>query len=101
METSVKITGAAVREWFEQLKYGAVIECQGNSYRLAMGTDLTGFRAMVTRPGKTSIGLRGVEDGQPFHMSPPARVGDVVELTADSVTYKVGRGDHVTTWKLV
>lgn len=99
METSVKITGANVRAWFDQLKYGAVIECQGNTYRLAMGTDLTGKRAMVKRPGKSSIGLE--MDGKPFAMRPPTKVSDVTELTADSVTYKVGRGEHTTTWKLV
>lgn len=101
METSIKVTGAGIRAFFEQLKYGTVIECQGNSYRLEMGTDLTGYRAMVTRPGKTSISLRGMGDDKPFHMSPPSRAGDVLAITADSITYKVGRGEHTTTWKLV
>lgn len=99
METAVKITGASVREWFGRLTVGAVIECQGNSYRLSMGTDLTGKRATVSKAGKTSIEL--TMDGAPFQMRPPARVGDITALTADSITYKVGRGEHTTTWKLV
>lgn len=97
---AVKVSGKSVAEFYARMTEGERIECVENTYRLHMGTDLSGRVATVVRPGKTSVALE--MDGGPFHMVPPKRVADVLELTEDTITYRIpGREGYTATWRIL
>lgn len=79
---------------------GAVVECVENTYiPRRNGTVRT-----VTKAGKSYCDC--TMDGKPYRMSLPGRAGDVLELTDDTVTFKLGgpartKGDHTVTYRVL
>jgi len=93
----VKVTGKSIAAFYERMTVGAVVECLENTYIPSRA----GMRGTVSRPGKTSIGLAftGVNG---YRMSRPQRVSDVLELTEDTITYRMAeREGHTVTWRIV
>jgi hypothetical protein len=87
---------------------GAVLECVENTYR----PELNGSRRRIDKLGKTFADcttLDGPDAGKPggFYMSLPSRAGDVVELTDDTVTYRLDGpaandgAEHTVTLRVV
>lgn len=87
-----------VRELFP---IGAVIECVENTYRPV----LNGSRRRVTGVRKSSLDvevLSGHGAGKPgFVMALPARAGEVLSLCYDTVTFRIGRGEHTCTFRVI
>jgi hypothetical protein len=87
-----------VRELFP---LGAVIECVENTCRPV----LNGSTRRVTGVRKSSLDaevLNGHHAGKPgFVMALPARAGDVLSLSNDTVTFRIGRGEHTATFRVI
>jgi hypothetical protein len=88
-----------VRELFP---LGAVVECVENTYRPV----LNGSTRRVTGVRKSSLDvelLSGHDAGKPggFVMALPARAGDVLSLSDDTVTFRIGRGEHTCTFRVI
>lgn len=80
---------------------GAVIECVENTYR----PELNGSRRRVSAVRKSSLDvevLSGHDAGKPgFVMALPARAGDVLSRSANTVTFRIGRGEHTCTFRVI
>jgi hypothetical protein len=79
---------------------GAWVECVENMYR----PELNGTRRRVIHVQKQRLGvevLSGPGVGEPFDMVLPGRAGDVLELTENRVRYRLGRGDHTATYRVI
>jgi hypothetical protein len=79
---------------------GAEVECVDNTYR----PELNGTSRRITRVQKQRLGvevLSGPGVGEPFDMVLPSRARDVIELTADRVKYRLGRGEHTATYRVI
>ena len=81
--TSTKNKADAVRELFGNAK---VVECVENTYIPTQA----GLRLEFTKVGKSvaeGIQLNGKHQGEPFYMSLPVRVRDVVGVSDTEATY--------------
>lgn len=79
---------------------GAEVECVENTYR----PELNGTRRRITRAQRQRLGveiLTGPCVGEPSVMVLPSRVGDVLELGADCVKYRLGRGSHTVSYRVI
>jgi hypothetical protein len=78
---------------------GATIECVENTYR----PELNGSTRRVTRAGRSKLRveiLTGPGAGNAgFEMALPANASDVLELTDDTVKFRLGRGGHTATFR--
>ena len=84
-----------VRALFED---GAVVECVENTYR----PELNGTRRRIDKLGKSYADctpLDGPDAGKScgFRMALPTRARDVLAVSADAVTFRLGRDDHTVT----
>jgi hypothetical protein len=89
----------AVRTLFPR---GATVEVIENTYRPV----LNGSTRRVTGVRKSSLDveiLSGHGVGKPgrFTMALPARAGDVLSLSDDTVTFRIGRGEHTCTFRVI
>ncbi len=79
---------------------GAEVECVENTYR----PELNGTRRRITRVQKQRLGvevLTGPGVGRPFDVVLPARARDVLELTGEQVRFRLGRGEHTVTYRVL
>jgi hypothetical protein len=80
---------------------GGIIECVENTYRPI----LNGSRRRVTGVRKSSLDvevLSGPDAGKRgFVMTLPARAGDVLTLSEDTVTFRIGRSEHTCTFRVI
>jgi hypothetical protein len=101
--TDIKPTGKAIKAWFDGLEVGTELYRGRNTYcdsKPAKPYEI-GRKYIVSRPGRWSVKLSDT-NGNTFWLSPPIRVGDVVALDDDSITYKIEhRGEHTATWSKV
>lgn len=93
----VKVTRKSIDAFYARMTVGTVVECLENTYIKAR----VGVRGTVSQPGKTAISLKAAGvDG--YRMSLPERVSDVLELTEDTIRYKLAsREGHTVTWRIV
>jgi hypothetical protein len=81
--------------------HGAVLECVENTYR----PELNGSTRRVSRLHHTKLGvevLTGPGTGKSgFDMALPARAGDVLELGPDRVKFRIRRGEHTVTLRVL
>lgn len=84
----------------ERLHVGTVLRCVENTYSMQThGVDRSGKLATITKVG---VNVFSAEmDGKPYRMTFPARKSDVVSVSDDRITHKIGRGDHTVTWEIV
>jgi hypothetical protein len=78
----------------------AHVECVENTYR----PELNGTRRRVTRVQKQRLGvevLTGPGAGKPFDLVLPSRAGDVLALTSEQVTFRLGREEHTVTYRVL
>ncbi len=79
---------------------GAEVECVENTYR----PECNGTRRRITRVQKQRLGaevLTGPGVGRPFDMVLPVRARDVLELTGEQVRFRLGRGEHTVTYRVL
>jgi hypothetical protein len=81
---------------------GATVEVIENTYRPV----LNGSTRRVIGMRKSSLDvelLSGHDTGKPggFVMALPARAGDVLSLSDDTVTFRIGRGEHTCTFRVI
>lgn len=71
------------------------LECVENTYIPRQN----GHRRIVGRVGKTSYAC--TVDGKAFRGTIPTRVRDVVAISDDEITHKIGRDGHTVTLRRV
>jgi len=81
---------------------GATVEVIENTYRPV----LNGSTRRVTGVRKSSLDvelLSGHDAGRPggFVMALPARADDVLSLSQDTVTFRIGREGHTCTFRVI
>jgi hypothetical protein len=89
----------AVEEARELFARADVVECLENTY--IPGRE--GLRLKLRKVGRTVVvGIQenGDRAGEPFHLTFPKRVRDVVDVTNSQVTYRIGRKDHTVTYRI-
>ena len=90
------ISRKTIDAFFDQIKGGARLTCLANTYN----EKAPGISGIVGKAGKTTIMLMRDDSLNTFWLNRPKRVRDVVELTNDTITYKIGRDEHTATWKV-
>jgi hypothetical protein len=90
-----------IEEFTSQLTTGTVLQRGVNTYWQASSTPHEGHRYIITRAGKTTISLSACAGGKAFHLDLPRRLGDVLAVDRDEITYRIGRGEHTATWRIV
>jgi hypothetical protein len=90
-----------IEEFTSQLTTKTVLQRGANTYWQASSTPHDGERYIITRAGKTTISLSACGGGKTFHLDLPSRVGDVLAVDRDEITYRIGRGEHTATWRIV
>lgn len=96
MQTAQKITGKTIAAFFDQIQGGTRLTCLDNTYN----ENAPGISGIVGKVGKTSIMLMRDDSFNTFWLNRPKRVGDVVDLTHNTITYKIGRDEHTATWRI-
>lgn len=82
-----------------RIQAGTTLVCVENTYSAAHGFDRSGLVATIVKAGKNVHDA--TMNGKTYRMSMPTRASDVVALSEDTITYKVGRDDHTVTWRIV
>lgn len=83
-----------------RVQVGTVLRCVENTYsRDVHGVNRAGLLATITGPGVNVMGATA--DGKPWRWEWPSRLRDVIEVTGNRITYKIGRGEHTATWEIV
>lgn len=81
------------------LAVGTVLRCVENTYSITHGIDRSGKLATITKTG-TNV-FSATMDGKPYRMELPRRAYDVVSVSDERITYRIGRDDHTVTWEIV
>jgi hypothetical protein len=89
-----------IEEFTSQLTTKTVLHRGANTYWQASSTPHQGQRYIITRAGKTTISLSACAGGKEFHLDLPRRVGDVLAVDAEEITYRIGPGAHTATWRI-
>jgi len=90
------ITRKTIDAFFDQISGGTRLTCIDNTYN----KQAPGITGIVGKAGKTSIMLMRHDSFNTFWINRPKRVCDVVEITSNTITYKIGRDEHTATWKI-
>lgn len=93
MSNSGAITGKSIAAFWSRVAFGTRMTCLDNTFHSHRAT------GVVTKPGKTSLRLTTWE-GRHFWLNPPKRVSDVIALTHDTITYRIGNDHHTATWRI-
>lgn len=98
---TVEISRKAIDAFYARWVPGAVVMCDANTYLDRDGGKGKPEGEFVVVGGKRSITV-SQHDGDRWHVTAPARVGDVTALTSDSITYVLAsRAPHTVTWRIV
>lgn len=110
MEPEGKPTRASIDRWMARLVNGVWLRCDRND-RLPVRAGFVGVVAPPLYRGDRSRSRRSVQQrdpvtrrltGEQFVLRVPPRVGDVVSVTEDEITYRSGgRVDALVTWVIL
>ena len=93
---SDKITGKAIREFYDRIVPGTKMVCLQNQ-KIPSNE---GRCVVVDIVGKSF--LQGSDtEGMPFRLRVPTRVADVVDLTEDTITYTLMTPARTCTWRVL
>lgn len=95
----LNVSRANIDSWFANLTNGTRLICVSNTYLPVRN----GVAFEIVKAGRSSFDLRQTDspdaDSRIFLLRAPGRVGDVVSLTSDTMTWRIGEGDHTVTWQ--
>ena len=98
---SVPITRKTIDAFYARWTPGAVVTCDANTYLDRDGGKGKPEGEYVVIGGKRAIQV-AQHEGERWHITAPTKVGDVLALTSDSITYVIAtRAPHTVTWRIV